>query len=397
MPHIANRVALLSESETLQMAKLCRELRSQGRDIIDLSLGEPDFDTPEFIKDGARQALDFGFTKYSPVAGFFDLRKAICEKFKRDNNLVFTPEQIVVSTGAKQSIANAVMALINDGDEVIVPSPYWVSYREMIKMAGGKLIKVNTQYANEFKLTADELRKAITPASRLFIFSSPCNPTGAVYSKQELKSLADVLVEFPDITVISDEIYEYINFIGKHESISQFDEMKNRVVIVNGCSKGFAMTGWRIGYIGAPLEVALACEKIQGQFTSGANSIAQRAALTALSGPLDETIKMRNAFDRRRKLMKSLLENIDGIKCNHPEGAFYFFPDVSFYFNKKYKEYEIKNADDLCMFLLHEGNVSIVTGSAFGDERCVRISYATSDENLEKAAERIKTTLALLK
>ena len=393
---IANRVSALSESETLQMAKLSRELKAQGKDIIDLSLGEPDFDTPVFIKDAAKKALDDGFTKYSPVAGFLDLRKAIADKFSRDNQLTFTPEQIVVSTGAKQSIANAVLALINPDEEVIVPSPYWVSYREMVKMAGGKLVKVNTQLDNEFKLTGKELASAITSKTKLFIYSSPCNPTGAVYSKEELHQLALVLAKYPKIIVISDEIYEYINFIGKHESIAQFEELKDRVVIVNGCSKGFAMTGWRLGYIAAPLAIAKACEKIQGQFTSGTNSIAQRAAFAALNGGLIETNKMRDAFNRRRKLVEGLLNNIPGVKCNHPDGAFYFFPDVSFYFGKKYKQYEIKNADDLCMFLLYEGDISIVTGSAFGNENCVRISYATSDEKLVAAMERIKATLLLL-
>ena len=393
---IANRVSALSESETLQMAKLSRELKAQGKDIIDLSLGEPDFDTPVFIKDAAKKALDDGFTKYSPVAGFLDLRKAIADKFSRDNQLTFTPEQIVVSTGAKQSIANAVLALINPDEEVIVPSPYWVSYREMVKMAGGKLVKVNTQLDNEFKLTGKELASAITSKTKLFIYSSPCNPTGAVYSKEELHQLALVLSKYPEIIVISDEIYEYINFIGKHESIAQFEELKDRVVIVNGCSKGFAMTGWRLGYIAAPLAIAKACEKIQGQFTSGTNSIAQRAAFAALNGGLIETNKMRDAFNRRRKLVEGLLNNIPGVKCNHPDGAFYFFPDVSFYFGKKYKQYEIKNADDLCMFLLYEGDISIVTGSAFGNENCVRISYATSDEKLVAAMERIKATLLLL-
>ncbi|HAP01679.1 MAG TPA: aspartate aminotransferase [Bacteroidetes bacterium] len=379
------------------MAKLCRELRGQGRNIIDLSLGEPDFDTPVFIKDATKRALDEGYTKYTPVAGFLDLRKAIADKFKRDNHLTFSAEQIVVSTGAKQSIANAVFAMVNEGEEVIVPSPYWVSYREMVKMAGGKLVRVNTKLENEFKLTADELSSAITANTKLFIFSSPCNPTGAVYSKEELHALAKVISAHPQIIVISDEIYEHINFLGHHESIAQFEELKDRVVVVNGCSKGFAMTGWRIGYIGAPLEIAKACEKIQGQWTSGANSLAQRAALAALNGSLNDTIKMRDAFNRRRELIMKLLSDIEGFKCNHPEGAFYVFPDVSFYFGKKYKHYEIKNADDLCMFLLYEGNVSIVTGAAFGDANCVRISYATSDQNIIEAVKRLKTALALLK
>ena len=394
---IAERVTKLSESETLQMAKLCRELRGQGRNIIDLSLGEPDFDTPVFIKDATKRALDEGYTKYTPVAGFLDLRKAIADKFKRDNHLTFSAEQIVVSTGAKQSIANAVFAMVNEGEEVIVPSPYWVSYREMVKMAGGKLVRVNTKLENEFKLTADELSSAITANTKLFIFSSPCNPTGAVYSKEELHALAKVISAHPQIIVISDEIYEHINFLGHHESIAQFEELKDRVVVVNGCSKGFAMTGWRIGYIGAPLEIAKACEKIQGQWTSGTNSLAQRAALAALNGSLNDTIKMRDAFNRRRELIMKLLSDIEGFKCNHPEGAFYVFPDVSFYFGKKYKHYEIKNADDLCMFLLYEGNVSIVTGAAFGDANCVRISYATSDQNIIEAVKRLKTALALLK
>ncbi len=397
MINLATRVSELSESETLQMAKLSRELKAKGKDIIDLSLGEPDFDTPLFIKDAAKKALDDGFTKYSPVAGFLDLRKAISEKFKRDSQLEFSPEQIVVSTGAKQSIANAVLALVNPGDEVIVPSPYWVSYREMVKMAAGNLVKVNTKISNEFKLTGKELATAITPKSKVFIFSSPCNPTGAVYSKEELHQLALILAKHPEIIIISDEIYEYINFIGKHESIAQFEELKDRVVIVNGCSKGYAMTGWRLGYIAAPIKIAKACEKIQGQFTSGTNSIAQRAALAAITGNLTETISMREAFNKRRNLVKTLLNKIPGIKCNNPEGAFYFFPDFSYYFGKEYKNYNIKNADDLCMFLLYEGNISIVTGSAFGDENCIRISYATSEEKLITAMERLHNTLLLLK
>jgi len=396
MNFLSDRTNLLTESETLQMAKLSRDLKAQGRDIIDLSLGEPDFDTPKFIKEAAKKAIDDGYTKYTPVAGFLDLRKAIAEKLLRENHLTFTPEQIVVSTGAKQSIANTMLALLNPGDEVICPSPYWVSYREIIKLAGGVLVKVDTKLENEFKLTPLELKAAITPNTKILCYSSPCNPTGAVYNKEELRALADVLAEHENIFVISDEIYEYINFIGKHESIAQFDHIRNRTIIVNGCSKGYAMTGWRIGYMAANKEISSACEKIQGQVTSGTSSVSQRAALAALTSDLSETYKMRDAFLKRRNLVEALLKEIPGIKTNLPEGAFYFFPDVSFYFGKKYQNHTINSADDMCMYLLHTGNVSVVTGIAFGEKNCIRISYAASEEKLIEALKRIKDALQRL-
>ena len=393
---LANRVSKLTESETLQMAKLSRELKAQGKDIIDLSLGEPDFDTPKFIRDAAKKALDDGFTKYTPVAGYQDLREAICSKFKRDNDLNFTPDQIVVSTGAKQSIINIMLVLLNPGDEVIIPSPYWVSYREMVKLAEGSIKKVDTKLSNEFKITAEELEKAITDKTKMFVFSSPCNPTGAVYSKDELASLVEVFKKYPKIYIISDEIYEYINFTGKHESISQFKEIAERVIIVNGCSKGYAMTGWRVGYVATTKEIAKACDKMQGQFTSGTSSVSQRAALAAINAPLDETEKMRVEYKKRRDLVLILLSNIPCIIPNHPDGAFYIFPDVSFYFGKSFKGKKINYANELCMYLLNEANVSIVTGSAFGDDNCVRISYATSEEKITEALSRVKNSLSQL-
>jgi aspartate aminotransferase len=393
---LANRVSKLTESETLQMAKLSRELKAQGKDIIDLSLGEPDFDTPKFIRDAAKKALDDGFTKYTPVAGYQDLREAICSKFKRDNDLNFTPDQIVVSTGAKQSIINIMLVLLNPGDEVIIPSPYWVSYREMVKLAEGSIKKVDTKLSNEFKITAEELEKAITDKTKMFVFSSPCNPTGAVYSKDELASLVEVFKKYPKIYIISDEIYEYINFTGKHESISQFKEIAERVIIVNGCSKGYAMTGWRVGYVATTKEIAKACDKMQGQFTSGTSSVSQRAALVAINAPLDETEKMRVEYKKRRNLVLKLLSSIPGIIPNHPDGAFYIFPDVSYYFGKSFKGKKINDANELCMYLLDEANVSIVTGSAFGDDNCVRISYATSEEKITEALSRVKNSLSQL-
>ena len=396
MKILSHRIQQLTESETLQMAKMSRELKAKGIDIVDLSLGEPDFDTPQFIKDAAKKAIDEGWTKYTPVSGFLDLRQAISEKFKRDNNLNFSPEQIVVSTGAKQSIANAMLVLLNEGDEVIIPSPYWVSYREMVKLGEGKIVTISSSVENDFKITADQLKAAITPRTRIFCFSSPCNPTGSVYTKDELKALADVLAPHENIIVISDEIYEYINFNNRHESIAQFDNMKDRVVVVNGCSKGYSMTGWRVGYIGAPLWIAKACDKMQGQITSGTCSVSQRAALAAISGSLEETEKMRNAFLNRRNMVKQLIDEMPGVKTNNPDGAFYFFPDVSSYFGKKFSNTEIKNATDLSLFLLNEGHVAIVTGAAFGDEKCLRISYATSEEKLREAMKRMKNTLAKL-
>jgi aspartate aminotransferase len=393
---LADRIARLTESETLQMAKLSRELKAQGKDIIDLSLGEPDFDTPAFIKEAAKKAIDDGFTKYTPVAGFLDLRQAIVSKLKRDNNLEYTPEQIVVSTGAKQSIANVVMVLINPGDEVIIPAPYWVSYREIVKLAEGKFVVVPTSLENEFKITPQQLEAAITPRTRLFIFSSPCNPTGALYSKRELEALAAVFARHPQVCIISDEIYEYINFVSHHESIAQFSEIKDRVIVVNGCSKGYAMTGWRIGYTASTTEIAKACDKMQGQITSGTSAVSQRAALAAINGPLQETYKMKEAFLKRRNLVLDKLKQIPGIKPNHPEGAFYIFPDVSSYYKKSFEKYQINNADDLCMYLIHQAGVSLVTGNDFGDSNCIRISYATSEEKLVAALDRVAMALSKL-
>lgn len=396
MDLLAQRLSKLTESETLQMAKLSRELKAKGIDIIDLSLGEPDFDTPQHIKDAAKKAIDDGYTKYTPVSGYLDLRVAISEKFKRENNLEFSAEQIVVSTGAKQSLMNTMFSLLNAGDEVIVPSPYWVSYREMVKLADGITVEIKSDVESNFKITAAQLEAAITPKTKLFCFSSPCNPTGTVYTRDELKSFADVLEKYPDIIIVSDEIYEHINFLSAHESIAQFENMKNRVVIVNGVSKAYAMTGWRIGYSASPIAVAKASDKIQGQITSGPSSISQRASLAALTGTQEPTTKMRDAYLQRRNLVASLLNEISGLKINKPDGAFYFFPEVSFFFGKKFNRTEIKNADDLCMYLIHEGRVSIVTGKAFGNGNCVRISYATSEEKLREGMKRMKEALQKL-
>jgi len=397
MELIAERITRLAESETLQMAKMSREMKSKGFDIIDLSLGEPDFQTPQHIEDAAKKAIDDGYTKYTPVAGYMDLREAIVNKFKRDNQLDFTVDQIVVSTGAKQSLSNIMMSLINPGDEVIIPSPYWVSYREMVKMADGKMVNIKAGVEQNFKITAQQLEKAITPKTKLFCFSSPCNPTGAFYSKTELKSLADVFAKHPNVFVIADEIYEFINYTGKHESIAQFKEIKDRVIIVNGCSKAFAMTGWRVGYIAAPAWIAKACEKIQGQVTSGTCSISQRAALAALTSDLAPTLKMRDAFHHRRDLIYGLLKDIPGLKCSNPDGAFYMFPDVSSFFEKTDGTTTVKNAEDLSFYLLNKAHVAVVTGTAFGDGNCMRLSYATSDEKITEGVKRIKNALAQLK
>ncbi len=397
MNHLSTRINDLKESATIAMARLSRELQEQGHDIISLSLGEPDFVTPDNICDAAKKAIDDGFTFYPPIAGFRDLRIAISEKFKRENNLDFSPDQIIVSTGAKQSIANVVLSLINPGDEVIVPAPYWVSYSQIIKLAGGIPIYITTSVDNDFKPFPEQIKTAITSKTKLFIFSSPCNPTGSMFSKEELKNIADVIHPHPQIFILSDEIYEHIRFEAKHESIAQFDFIKERVIIVNGVSKGYAMTGWRIGYIGASLEIAKACDKMQGQFTSGACSIAQKAALEAVSSEWDQYDFMRESFLRRRDLVLGLMKDIPGIKYNIPKGAFYVFPDVSSYFGKSNEEDKINNATDLCMYLLKDAKVSIVTGEAFGDNNCVRLSYATSDELLIESMKRIKESLAKLK
>ncbi len=379
------------------MAKLGRELKAQGIDIVDLSIGEPDFDTPEHIREAAKKAIDEGFTHYTPVAGYAEVRQAVVHKLKRDNGLDYTPEQIVVTTGAKQSLANAVLSIVNPGDEVIIPTPYWVTYSEQVALCQGVVVFVPCSIENNYKITPEQLEAAITPKSRLFMFSSPCNPTGSVYSKEELEGLAAVFARHPQIFIISDEIYEYINYVGKHESIAQFGDLKNRTIVINGLSKGFAMTGWRLGYLAAPLEIAKACDKIQAQFTSATCSITQRAAITALTGDLSTAEAMVAEFKKRRAFIHEALKNIPGMKVNDPEGAFYMFPDISAFFNKSYEDTHIKNADDLCMYLLHKANVSVVTGSAFQQPDCIRLSYATTMANLEKGAARIKEWLGKLK
>ena len=386
-----------AEPETLKMAKLGRELRAKGVDVIDLSLGEPDFDTPQHIKDAAKKAIDDNWSHYPPVAGYPDLREAICQKFKRDNNLDYKPENIVVSTGAKQSLANAILALVDVGDEVIIPAPFWVSYSELVKIAGGVPVIVRTAIENKYKITAQQLEESITERSKVVLFSSPCNPSGAVYSKGELKQLAAVLENHANISIISDEIYEYINFVGHHESIAQFQNVKDRVIIVNGLSKGFAMTGYRLGYIAANPIVAKACEKIQGQFTSGANAITQRAAITALTTDLRPSMEMTKEFTRRRKRILELLKDIPGTHGAEPDGAFYIFPVVKEFFGRSDGENVINDADDLCMYLLNKANVSTVTGRAFGEPDCIRISFANSMEKIETAMARIKEALGKLK
>jgi aspartate aminotransferase len=397
MSKLSDRINNLAESQTLAMAKKSRELQAQGKDIISLSIGEPDFNTPEFIKEAAKKAIDNNVTRYTPVPGILEVRKAISEKFKRDNNLTYTPEQVVVSTGAKQSIANVILSLVNPGEEVIVPIPYWVSYIETIKLAEGIPVTIPTTVESNFKITPEQLKKAITSKTKLMVFSTPCNPSGSVYSKDELKALADVIIQYPDLYVISDEIYEYINFVGKHESLAQFDFIYDRVITVNGVSKGYAMTGWRIGYIGAPKWIADACEKMQGQFTSGTCSIAQMAAMEGIKANPSVTFEMRDAFKKRRDLVLGLLKEIPGMKTNIPDGAFYIFPDISYYFGKSYGNYKIKNSNDLSMFLLEEGNVALVSGDAFGDDNCIRFSYATSEDKLIESVRRVKEALAKLK
>jgi len=393
---LSSLLSRFNEPETLKMAKLGRELRAQGIDITDLSLGEPDFDTPIHIKEAAKKAIDDNYSHYTPVAGYLDLRQAVCAKLKRDNGLDYSPEEIVVSTGAKQSIANTVLSIVDAGDEVVIPTPYWVTYSEIVRFGQGVVKFVKTSLQNGYKITAGELEEAITGRTRLFMFSSPCNPSGAVYSKKELTELAEVFRKYPDVFIMSDEIYEYINFSGKHESIAQFDFLRDRVIIVNGLSKGFAMTGWRLGYIAAPVAIAKACDKIQGQFTSGANAIAQRAGIAALTGDMEPTFEMVKEFEKRRKRVMELLAELPFIKCSEPDGAFYVFPEVNHYFGKKDGEELISNADDLCMYLLNKANVSTVTGKAFGEPNCIRISFANSMENIEKGFTKIRLALAKL-
>ncbi len=389
---LAERLSKIDEPQTIRMSKLSRELRSQGQDIIDLSLGEPDFKTPQHIIEAAKQAMDDGFTKYPPVAGFPELRQAIAEKFKRENALHYAPDQVMVCTGAKQCIANAVLSVVNEHDEVIIPSPFWVTYADIVKLADGKVIQVHGSFENDFKITPAQLEAAITPATKCFIFSSPCNPTGSIYSKEELADLATVFAKHPSIYIISDEIYEHINFIGTHESIAQFPALKDRVIVINGLSKGYAMTGWRLGFMAGPKDVIQAAEKIQSQFTSGPNSITQKAAVVALNGTLQPTLDMQAAFKERRDYLVAALREINGLKVNNPPGAFYVFPDVSSFFGKK----DIHNAEDLCMYLLHTAQVSCVTGDAFGDSHCIRISYATSIDKIKEAVRRIKEALEAL-
>ena len=393
MSILSDRINNLSTSQTLAMAALARELKSQGKDIISLSLGEPDFNTPDFIKEAAKKAIDENYSTYSPVDGYVELKDAICRKFKRDNNLEYKPANIVVSTGAKQSLYNIAQVMLNDGDEVILPAPYWVSYFEIIKLSGGVPVEVPTSVETDFKITAEQLEKAITPKTKMMWFSSPCNPSGSVYSREELSAIGKVLEKYPSIFIVSDEIYEHINFSGTFCSIGTIPGLFERTITVNGVAKAFAMTGWRIGYIGAPEFIAKACTKMQGQVTSGANSIAQRATITALDANPNVLNTMVEAFKNRRDLVVKLAKQIPGVKINIPEGAFYLFPDVSSFFGKTLRGNTIKNADDFSMYLLSEANVATVTGDAFGNPNCIRISYATSDEILKEAFKRIQFAL----
>ena len=386
-----------SEPETLKMAKLGRELREKGIDVIDLSLGEPDFDTPDHIKAAAVKAIHDNWSHYSPVPGFLDLREAVCIKLKRDNNLNYKPENIVTSTGAKQSLANVLLAVVDEGDEVLIPTPYWVTYSELVKIARGKVVEIHSSSASGFKITPQQLEAAITDKTKLFMFSSPCNPSGAVYSKEELEALTAVFSKHPGIFILSDEIYEYINFVGNHESIAQFETIRDRVIVVNGLSKGFAMTGWRLGYIAANVDIARACEKVQGQFTSGANSITQKAAVIALTTDLRPSMEMVKEFSRRRKRVLELVNEIPGIDCSEPDGAFYIFPDVSAYYGKTDGESVISNASEFCMYLLNKAHVSSVMGDAFGEPKCVRFSFANSMEKIEEGWKRIKEVLGKLR
>ena len=391
---LSNRVNAMATSATLAIAAKTRELKDQGEEIIGLSLGEPDFKVPNYIKDAAIQAIKDDYHSYTPVDGYGELKNAIIHKFKRDNNIEYKPSQIVVSTGAKQSLANLTMVLLNEGDEVLLPAPYWVSYADQCKVAGGVPIEIPTTIETDFKVTAEALEAAITPKTKMIIYSSPCNPSGSVYSKDELRKLADVLVKYPHVIVISDEIYEHINFSGGHASMAEFEDMYDRTVVVNGVSKAFSMTGWRIGYIGGPEWIARACNKMQGQVTSGANAIAQRAAITALENPPSKIKFMVDAFKKRRELILELLSEIDGFKINKPEGAFYVFPDISYFFGKTLRGKNINSASDLSLYLLEEAKVATVTGEAFGDPNCIRLSYAASESDIKEAILRIKEALS---
>ena len=389
----SNRIKQLSYSQTFVMSNKARELSAQGINVISLTLGEPDFNIPEFVRESAIKAINAGVKSYTPVPGYMELRQAIAKKFKRDNNLDYKPNQIIVSNGGKQAIMNALFAILNDGDEVIVPAPYWVSYYEMVKLAGGTNVVVETTIDNDFKITPQQLEKAISPKTKAFLFSSPCNPSGSVYSKEELHALAKVFAQHPNVLIISDEIYEYINYVGKHESIAQFPEVFEQTATINGVSKSHAMTGWRIGYMGAPLWLTDACDKIQGQTTSAPNCIAQMAAITAIEADPKVINYMVEAFKNRRDMMFGLLSEIKGIKINKPAGAFYFFPDISAYFGKTIQGYEIKDSDDFALMLLDKAHVATVGGVSFGDPNCIRLSYAASEEELRESAKRIKEVL----
>jgi aspartate aminotransferase len=396
MEQLSARLASLSPSETLAMSQKSNELKAQGIDVINLSVGEPDFNTPDHIKAAAKKAIDDNFSFYSPVPGYPDLRKAIVEKLKRENNLDYTADQVIVSNGAKQSVCNVLLSVVGPGDEVIVPAPYWVSYVEMVKLAEGVNVIITAGIDQDFKITPAQLEAAITPKTKALILCSPSNPTGSVYSRDELKGLADVLAKYPDVIVLADEIYEHINYIGKHESIAQFDAISDRVVVINGVSKAYAMTGWRIGFIAAPLWIAKACNKLQGQYTSGPCSIAQKASVAAFSGDPSCVEEMRRAFLRRRDLIVGLCKEIPEVKLNVPQGAFYIFPEISRYYGKSVDGRMINNAADLAMYLLEEGHVATVGGAAFGAPECIRLSYATSDENIIEAVKRIKDALSKL-
>lgn len=400
MNYLSNRINLLAESETLAMTRRSRELRTQGYDVINLSIGEPDFDTPEHVKEAGKKAIDENYSHYTPVSGYPELRQAIAQKLKRDNNLDYTAEQIVVSTGAKQSLANAILCLLNPEDEVIIPAPYWVSYKEIIKLTGAKGVFIEGTIKNDFKVTPEQIEAAITSATKLFIFSSPCNPSGTVYTLDELKAFAEVFEKHPQVFIISDEIYEYINFTGLHHSIASFDSIHERVILINGLSKGFAMTGWRLGYMASCKEIAKACDKLQGQITSGTSSISQRAAITAIQtnpAESDDIKLMLDAFQYRRDLALSLLREIPGFNLNVPDGAFYLFPEISAYYGKTIENRTIMSGTDLCDYLLDVAHVAIVPGSAFGSADCIRISYATSEDNLREAISRIETALSKLR
>jgi len=392
----SNRLSRISEPQTIKMAKLTRALKSEGANIVDLSLGEPDFATPQHIVDAATKAMEDGFTKYTPVAGIPDLRNAIVEKLKRDNNLHYAAENIIVSTGAKQSLANVILCMIDKGDEVIIPTPYWVTYSALVNLAEGTVKHVYCGIATDFKITPAQLEAAITPATRMFIFSSPCNPTGSIYSKEELAELVQVFEKYPQVYIVSDEIYEYINYLGKHTSIASFSSVFDRVIVINGFSKGYAMTGWRLGYIAAPVELVQACEKYQSQYTSGANSIAQKAGVAALLGDMTPTYNMVVAYKQRRDYVVAALRAIPHVQCAMPDGAFYAFPDISAFFGKSFNGNVIQNDEDLSMYLLHEGHLTTVNGSAFGEPHCIRISYATSMEQLMEAMKRMANALSKL-